>query len=26
MEQRIEFGLKAMGASNFRALCQEDGL
>jgi putative transposase len=26
MEQRIEFGLKAMGASNFRALCQEYGI
>jgi putative transposase len=26
MEQRIEFGLKAMGASNFRALCQEYGV
>jgi transposase len=26
MQQRIEFGLKAMGALNFRALCQEYGI
>jgi putative transposase len=26
MEQRIEFGLKAMGSLNFRALCQEYGI
>jgi putative transposase len=26
MEERIEFGLKAMGALNFRALCQEYGI
>jgi transposase InsO family protein len=26
MEQRIEFGLKAMGALNFRGLCQEYGI
>src|SRR6266550_4663267 len=26
MEQRIEFGLKAMRALNFRALCQEYGI
>jgi hypothetical protein len=25
MEQRIEFGLKAMRTLNFRALCQEYG-
>ena len=26
MEQRIEFGLKAMRTLNFRALCQEYGI
>jgi transposase len=26
MEQRIEFGIKAMRALNFRALCQEYGI
>ena len=26
MEQRIEFGLKAVGSLNFRALCQEYGI
>ena len=26
MEERIEFGLKAMGSLNFRALCQEYGI
>jgi putative transposase len=26
MEQRIEFGLKALGSLNFRALCQEYGI
>ena len=26
MEERIEFGLKALGAVNFRALCQEYGI
>ena len=26
MEQRIEFGLKAMQTLNFRALCQEYGI
>jgi len=26
MEQRIEFGIKAMGTLNFRALCQEYGI
>ena len=26
MEERIEFGLKAMGSVNFRALCQEYGI
>jgi len=26
MEQRIEFGLKALQTDNFRALCQEYGI
>ena len=26
MQERIEFGLKALGAVNFRALCQEYGI
>jgi len=26
MEQRIEFGMKALGSLNFRALCQEYGI
>jgi transposase len=26
MQERIEFGLKALGSVNFRALCQEYGI